>query len=170
MPDDANPLPPEPPPDGVRTGPPLPAPAASPHVRPGDPPRPVEVVLRPASSPRGHAQTAKAGDKTKPPEPKDSFREVVETVVFVVVLVLLLKTFLAEAFVIPTGSMATTLLGYHREVTCQQCGHKYLVNASKEADPTERQRQVVVSCTCPNCYFENPVGQPVPPPPGGGNR
>src|SRR5437879_2457371 len=32
-----------------------------------------------------------------------NFREIAETVVFVVVLVLLLKTFVAEAFVIPTG-------------------------------------------------------------------
>src|SRR5262249_43191704 len=51
----------------------------------------------------------------KPAEPKDSFREIIETVVFVIVLVFMLKTFLAEAFVIPTGSMATTLLGYHKE-------------------------------------------------------
>src|SRR5690242_14310882 len=62
-------------------------------------------------------------------EPKDTFRELIETVVFVVVLVLMLKTFLAEAFVIPTGSMATTLLGYHYKVTCQQCGYPNLVNA-----------------------------------------
>src|SRR5271156_3648874 len=47
--------------------------------------------------------------REKPPEQKDAFREIVETVVFVVVLVLLLKAFIAEAFVIPTGSMATTL-------------------------------------------------------------
>src|SRR4051794_14227929 len=102
----------------------------------------------------------------KKEEPKDSFRELIETIVFVVVLVLMLKTFLAEAFVIPTGSMATTLLGYHREVTCQQCGHKFLVNASKEADPTETQRQIVISCTCPNCAFENPVAQPIQHPAG----
>src|SRR4051794_18494886 len=55
-----------------------------------------------------------------PPELRDNFREVCETIVFVVVLVLILKTFVAEAFVIPTGSMATTLLGYHRDVVCQK--------------------------------------------------
>ena len=41
----------------------------------------------------------------------DPTREVFETVVFVVVLVLMLKLFVAEAFVIPTGSMASTLWG-----------------------------------------------------------
>jgi hypothetical protein len=81
----------------------------------------------------------------------DSFREVVETIVFVVVLVLLLKSFLAEAFVIPTGSMATTLLGYHRHVTCPQCGYHFDVNASKEVDAQEGELQPVIGCTCPNC-------------------
>ena len=60
-------------------------------------------------------------DKSKEPVMKDAVREVVETVVFVVVLVLLLKTFVAEAFVIPTGSMAETLLGYQKWVECPQC-------------------------------------------------
>jgi rubredoxin len=114
-----------------------------------------EIVLNPRSAPRPAAPEQKKATPTKAPEPKDSFREVVETIVFVVVLVLLLKTFLAEAFVIPTGSMATTLLGYHREVTCQQCGYTFTVNASKEADPQEPDHRDVVSCTCPNCEFEN---------------
>src|SRR5580658_575955 len=62
-------------------------------------------------------------------EMKDGIREAVETVVFVVVLVLLLKSFVAEAFVIPTGSMATTLWGNQKEVTCPKCGFKFPVNA-----------------------------------------
>jgi signal peptidase I len=79
---------------------------------------------------------------------------VVETVVFVVVLVLLLKSFLAEAFVIPTGSMATTLLGYHRLVTCPECGHEFAVNVSAEVEGDEQgKRQPVTGCTCPNCMF-----------------
>ena len=87
------------------------------------------------------------------PKESDSFREVVETVVFVVVLVLLLRSFVAEAFVIPTGSMAPTLLGYHREVTCPKCGYQFPVNASKEDDPQEAVHQRVSGCTCPNCGF-----------------
>ena len=39
---------------------------------------------------------------------------------FVVVLVLLLKLFVTEAFVIPTGSMAETLYGYQKVVTVPQ--------------------------------------------------
>jgi predicted nucleic-acid-binding Zn-ribbon protein len=97
----------------------------------------------------------------KEPEHKDSYRELIETVVFVVVLVLMLKTFLAEAFVIPTGSMADTLLGYHHKVTCQQCGYPNLVNASSEAEPPGGGDPVrVESCQCVNCGFTNVLARP----------
>src|SRR5262249_15375493 len=87
------------------------------------------------------------GPQAKP----DAGREVVETIVFVVVLVLLLKTFVAEAFVIPTGSMAETLYGYQKMVTCAECGEEFPVNCSSEAE--ERPPRPVDGCTCPNCEF-----------------
>src|SRR5579871_625396 len=77
----------------------------------------------------------------------DSFREVIETVVFVVVLVLLLKSFAAEAFVIPTGSMATTLWGYQKDVVCPQCGYKFPVNCSDEVE--KKPPSHIDGCTCP---------------------
>ena len=91
-----------------------------------------------------------------PTQPTDSAREIVETVVFVVVLVLLLKSFAAEAFVIPTGSMAETLLGFHKDIQCPQCGHDFPVNCSDEVDPTDgsppfREENRVYRCICPNC-------------------
>ncbi len=147
-------------PDEIKPAPQGPAPQAAP------PPAPHEIVLNPgarAAATPAAAATPKKADADKPAESKDSMREVVETVVFVVVLVLLLKTFLAEAFVIPTGSMATTLLGYQREVICGEyengklikgCGYTYLVNASKEGDPTEGSgQQSLTGCKCPNCGY-----------------
>ncbi|MBI1918302.1 MAG: hypothetical protein HYS12_26725 [Planctomycetes bacterium] len=85
--------------------------------------------------------------------PSDSSgREVVETVVFVVVLVLLLKSFAAEAFVIPTGSMAETLYGYNKGVKCPSCGITFPINCSNEVDPQDDSKPVPVNgCTCPNC-------------------
>ncbi len=92
--------------------------------------------------------------RDKPPEQKDAFREIVETVVFVVVLVLLLKAFLAEAFVIPTGSMATTLLGYHRNIECPECHFRFPLNMSQQMDFSEGETRVwVESCKCPNCLL-----------------
>ena len=96
------------------------------------------------------AEKVLASSSTQPHH-SDSFREVVETVVFVVVLVLMLKSFAAEAFVIPTGSMAETLLGYNKLVTCPQCGQEFPVNSSAEADPSEGPPTDVTGCTCPNC-------------------
>ncbi len=83
--------------------------------------------------------------------PKNSLRELVETVVFVTVLVLLLKSFVAEAFVIPTGSMAETLHGWRAYVTCPSCLHEFPVNASEEIDPHHGQPTPITGCTCPNC-------------------
>lgn len=89
-----------------------------------------------------------------PVETKDNFREVVETIVFVVVLVLMLKSFTAEAFVIPTGSMAETLWGYQKVVHCPKCGLEFPVNCSNEVDPQPNTSRVAVKgCTCPNCRF-----------------
>ncbi|HZZ78957.1 MAG TPA: hypothetical protein VFE62_10590 [Gemmataceae bacterium] len=94
----------------------------------------------------------------KPVEIKDTFRELIETIVFVVVLVLMLKTFLAEAFVIPTGSMADTLLGYHFKVRCVQCGKENLVNASSEAEAQPGiQPARITKCECQNCGYLNTV-------------
>src|SRR5438105_2434704 len=108
--------------------------------------------LRPGAAPAAATLTA-AREEKPAPLPKDSFREIVETVVFVIVLVLLLKTFVAEAFVIPTGSMATTLLGNHLEVTCPQCGHQFIVNASNELDDPAAEAHAVDGCRCENCYY-----------------
>ena len=78
-------------------------------------------------------------------------REIVETVVFVVVLVLMLKSFAAEAFVIPTGSMAETLYGYQKIVKCPACGHEFPVNCSDEVDPQDRAPAIINGCQCDNC-------------------
>jgi hypothetical protein len=106
----------------------------------------VGLLLR--SSDRPAPASAKSSQEN------DGVREIVETVVFVVVLVLLLKTFLVEAFVIPTGSMADTLLGYHRDFTCEKCGFKFIVNASSQAEPQNGQQpERIIGGECPNCGY-----------------
>jgi len=85
---------------------------------------------------------------------RDGVRELAETIVFVVVLVLMLKLFVVEAFVIPTGSMAETLYGYHKEIVCEQCGYDFDVNASREVEGSPGQsRAPVAGYCCPNCRF-----------------
>ena len=48
-------------------------------------------------------------------------RQTAEFLVVLCLSILLFRTFAAEAYIVPTGSMAPTLLGNHREVICPNC-------------------------------------------------
>jgi signal peptidase I len=97
------------------------------------------------------ASAANKPDEAK--QPRDPAREVIETIVFVVVLVLLLKLFVTEAFVIPTGSMAETLYGYQKVITCAKCGHEFPVNTHDEVEGNQQtgRKHPLVGYCCPNC-------------------
>jgi signal peptidase I len=90
-----------------------------------------------------------------------AIRETIESVVIAFVLALLFRTFEAEAFVIPTGSMAPTLMGRHKDVVCPKCGCPYQVNAHMEVDDAGNLRDSsyqVVAGTCPMCRYTAPLG------------
>lgn len=105
--------------------------------------------------------------KKKPIHPREPAREAVETIVFVVVLVLLLKLFVVEAFVIPTGSMAETLYGYHKLLTCPKCTHEFPVNSHDEVEPNQMtgRKHLLVGYCCPNCRYNGKVDDFNPRPP-----
>jgi signal peptidase I len=90
-------------------------------------------------------------------------RETVESIVVAFILAFLFRTFEAEAFVIPTGSMAPTLMGAHKDIECPTCGYWYQAGASSEAEDVARQRgfrgpgEDVVAATCPMCRFTTDV-------------
>ena len=70
------------------------------------------------------------------------------------VLAFLFRSFEAEAFVIPTGSMAPTLMGRHRDLTCETCGEDFRVGCSKELNESTcklEPRSFVRQARCPNC-------------------
>ncbi len=99
-------------------------------------------------------------DKRDPAEIRaESFRiaaqrETVEAFVVAFILALLFRAFLAEAFVIPTGSMAPTLMGAHKDFVCDQCGTSFQSGASRERSGPDTDR-VVVAGICPNCRHVN---------------
>lgn len=128
----------------------------------------IPLQVEPAREPAPPAAPPVPKAKAHAPKPhNDGFRELLETIVFVLVLVLVLKSFVAEAFVIPTGSMAETLYGYQKLVTCPSCTHLFPVNCSSEVEQSPGAGTFTVSnCTCPNCLLGirllKPGEQPFP--------
>lgn len=125
---------------------------ASPTAREGTPTMPRTDATR-------HAvlDPSPASSSSSPPSPKGGHRETVEAVVVAFILALLVRGFEAEAFVIPTGSMAPTLMGRHKEVTCPQCGFVYAVNTSEEVEGGtgfRSSRPMVHTGICVNCRYQ----------------
>ena len=91
---------------------------------------------------------------------QENGRETFESIVVAFVLAFLFRAFEAEAFVIPTGSMAPTLYGRHKEADCQECGYHFVFGASDEIDDSTgyfNSARRIRTAICPNCRFENPV-------------
>lgn len=107
-----------------------------------------------------------------PQEKARARRETVEAVVVAFLLAFLIRTFEAEAFVIPTGSMAPTLQGMHKDDKCPQCGHRFRTSASSESpDSADRgggRARRVVGRVCPMCRF--PAGDGTTSPTFSGDR
>jgi signal peptidase I len=92
-----------------------------------------------------------------------AIRETVESIVIAFVLAFLFRTFEAEAFVIPTGSMAPTLMGRHKDVVCPKCGYRYQVSASEEeSEVPGRQTTDVIAGKCPMCKYVMPMRPNLP--------
>ena len=111
---------------------------------------------KPVSSPRpASISTPKSAGAPDAESSAGWFRETVESIVIALVLAFLFRTFEAEAFVIPTGSMAPTLQGRHRSVECPQCHLEYRVSASGEVNEAGQNRMAkpVMTVTCPQCRF-----------------
>ncbi|MBI3666553.1 MAG: hypothetical protein HY236_10085, partial [Acidobacteria bacterium] len=87
----------------------------------------------------------------------DPPRGVIAEWTITILLLLFGTTTLMQAFVIPTGSMAPTLMGRHKDVVCPECGYRYSASGSEEADHYGNVRpgidHQIIECTCPVCRF-----------------
>lgn len=124
-------------------------------------------MAKPKNPPKVPFPSAKASAPAAASAPKvESYaiRETVESIVIAFVLAFLFRTFEAEAFVIPTGSMAPTLMGRHKDVDCPKCGYRYQVGASEE-EPSEDRDQIpsnVIAGECPVCHYVMPMRPDLP--------
>jgi signal peptidase I len=92
---------------------------------------------------KGAMQSAHCRAATADVVPIGPIRHVVELIVSLCLCLLVARTFCAEAYVVPTGSMAPTLLGLHHALTCRACGFLYMVGADEGTRAP--------SPVCPNC-------------------
>ncbi len=76
--------------------------------------------------------------------PRSGFRQVVEFLTLLAIGIVFARSFAAEAYIVPTGSMATTLLGMHRDLLCPNCGLTFPFGLDEQGRATGR-------AICPNC-------------------
>lgn len=114
------------------------------------------------------------------PDPTDSrpiygpgvLRQVSEAIILLAVSVTIFRAFAAEGYLISTGSMAPSLLGYHKRVVCPSCHYSFPrgvpvedsssgLNANVRSSAEDRDEEIVTIdsellglegiCSCPNC-------------------
>lgn len=86
-----------------------------------------------------------------------------EWVITAFILAFVFRAFVLEAFRIPTGSMADTLMGDHFNIRCSQCGYDYEYNFNPYIQKTYKTEvgngfyKLMPSSRCPSCgYYEKP--------------
>lgn len=106
----------------------------------------VEDASVPAASLEESAPTRVGVDFTR-------VAEIVQTVLTALILAFVFRAFLVEPFIIPTGSMAPTLLGTHASWTCPACGWVYDVAPLGSSSPTGTGFIRPPETFCPNCQI-----------------
>jgi signal peptidase I len=111
----------------------------------------------PSGKPPAAAATA---SKKRPERGESSVKETIESILVAFILAFIFRAFIVEAFVIPTGSMAPTLLGAHMRFTCSDCGYPFQANYSDQSGADEiripRESPHTHRVFCPNCGYKLP--------------
>lgn len=79
------------------------------------------------------------------PKERTSLRDNLEYIAALILIVLVLRQAVVEAFRIRKGSMAPTLLGTHQEIRCPNCGWVFNVGAEDAGNEG--------AVECPNCRY-----------------
>ncbi len=102
-------------------------------------------------------------------------KDTIESILVAFILAFIFRAFVVEAFVIPTGSMAPTLMGAHMRFQCPDCSYRWAADyrTNKDLDAPSRafafneRGQIltdqsgkpiprVLSIVCPNCGYRLP--------------
>ncbi|MGD0464761.1 MAG: S26 family signal peptidase [Tepidisphaeraceae bacterium] len=113
-----------------------------------------------------------AGEESRArPEDGTNIKETIESILVAFILAFIFRAFVVEAFVIPTGSMAPTLLGAHMRFQCPDCGWTFDVNYSARNETEDAEMRTppdafpMADVYCPNCGYHvaSPQGQSATP-------
>ena len=109
---------------------------------------------------KGSADQPRSDQAAFTPPPREGLKDTIDSVVVAFILAFVFRAFLVEAFVIPTGSMATTLYGKHGTIICEDCGWEFAYGLADQSDQRiSRQTRPVVGhdtpAICPNCNHPN---------------
>src|SRR4051794_19498750 len=118
---------------------------------------------------------AAAAKSAKRENSETNVKETIESILVAFIFAFIFRAFVVEAFVIPTGSMAPTLLGAHMRFRCNDCGYRFDANYSPEQTaggddlyiptrarapgPNQRRRDIY----CPNCGYKIAAQDPLDP-------
>lgn len=105
----------------------------------GQPPLTTPPPAAPSSSPAppGAAAAPAPPAARRPAPPKESVKETLISIIIAFVLAFVFRGFVVEAFVIPTGSMAPTLMGAHMRFRAPESGSSWPVGPWYEAGRNE---------------------------------
>ncbi len=134
--------------------------------------------LEPVVTPEFEAQISAASRRAH--STASGIKDTIESILVAFILAFVFRAFVVEAFVIPTGSMAPTLMGAHTRFHCPDCGYDFTVNFSATADKSSPDAEdpaipgtagkLTNPIYCPNCGFEMPSDQVDNPPVSYGDR
>ncbi|MFK7790305.1 MAG: signal peptidase I, partial [Phycisphaeraceae bacterium] len=91
----------------------------------------------------------------RPNEPSadETVKETIESIVIAFILAFVFRAFIVEPFIIPTGSMAPTMLGTHAQIACPSCGYHFDVGVNQGSLGPE-SLVPITSADCPMCNYE----------------
>lgn len=84
------------------------------------------------------------GSGSAAPRTEHTIKETLISLIISFVMALVFRSYVVEAFVIPTGSMAPTLLGAHMHFKSDQSGYEWTVNPWWFADPGSRENPLPI--------------------------
>ncbi len=122
-------------------------------------------AVPPAQIPPAPSPSLAPAKRPKKPQAESNVKETLEQILVAFILAFIFRCFIVEAYVIPTGSMAPTLLGAHMDYRCSDCGWHWAVNYSGDngGETVPNTANESYPIRCPNCGYKVPrelAGEP----------